>query len=115
MTYNESKCIKCFGPRGGSVGLICNACRTIETFEQSARTTSEQLSYSLYNTGNGSRVLNTNYTSNYVGKSREQERLEMLAGWIVYLIIDYNLNWFIAKFAWFICNLMYIMIFSWWI
>ena len=114
MTYTEPKCVKCFGPRGGSVGLICNACRTIETLDQSAKTTIEQPRYSLYDTGDA-RVLKTNYTSNYVGKSRKQERLEMLAWWIVYLIIDYNLNWFIAKFAWFICNLMYIMFFSWWI
>lgn len=34
MSYDVPSCIRCWGPRNGGVGMICNACRTIETLEK---------------------------------------------------------------------------------
>jgi hypothetical protein len=61
MSYAQPSCIRCYAPRAGGVGMICNACRTIETLEKVQQSTV---------------VVPTSYTKEVVLNRRE--RLEEL-------------------------------------
>jgi hypothetical protein len=92
MTYTTPRsCFICGSPWGG-YGNICNACKTIK-------------------------AIDSQQTSNRDNKQTNNDRIPLpLALSIigVFLLIDYNLNFFICKFIFLLLKIGFYLMFGWW-
>lgn len=120
-------CLTCNAPLPSNRINICPACRQIEAIDRASKEATQQ-SESEYNRSrnysndtDGEVVTQAQVDASFdnlmatIHKDNKLENKMSLVFLAIYLIIDYNLNWFFAKFALLCCKLLYIMFFSWWI
>ena len=94
MTYTTPRsCFSCGSPWGG-YGNICNACKTITAIKAKG-------------------------PSDYDGTPDNIKNAEMplplaLVVIGIFLLIDYNLNFFICKFIWLLFKVGFYLMFGWW-
>ena len=120
-------CLTCNAPLPSNRINICPACRQIEAIENASKAATQQAEYQYnrsrnYSNDDDGRVVTLAQVdasfNNLMGSIKQQDDAEsttLLVFLAIYLIIDYNLNWFFAKFAVVCGKLLYIMFFGWWI